>query len=400
MKYKIILFFILGIDALILFFQTSELSISYHEASLLYGDFSFLQLIIKKSIFIFGQNDFALRLPMIFFHISSALLLYKISKKYIKNETNRIWLILVFVLLPGVISSALLVDSAGIIIFGLLLFIYLFQLYKEKFPIVLYLVLGTYVLIDSGFVYLFLALAFYALFQKEKYFFVFNTGMFLLSIYLYGFNTQGLPKGHFLDSIGIYSAIFTPIVFVYIFYILYRRLLTKELDLLWFIASTALIVSLLLSLRQRVEIEQFAPYLIVALPLGAQTFYSTYRVRLKRFRTKYRMLFSLTIAFLFLNTLLVLFNKYLYLVLDKPENHFAYKMHIAKELAHDLKEEKINCVSTKRDLAIRLKYYGIKKCKNNILWQGDKNYKKDIDVTIRYKNKPVYSAYVTKLNNK
>ena len=53
---KYILFLILGIDALILFFQTSQVSISYSEAQLLYGDFSFLQLLIKSSISVFGQN--------------------------------------------------------------------------------------------------------------------------------------------------------------------------------------------------------------------------------------------------------------------------------------------------------------------------------------------------------
>jgi len=73
MNYKYILFFILGLDALILIIQTGELSISYYEASLLYGDFSPLQSIIKLSIYIFGQNDFALRFPMIFFHIMSVL---------------------------------------------------------------------------------------------------------------------------------------------------------------------------------------------------------------------------------------------------------------------------------------------------------------------------------------
>ena len=117
MKYRIILFLILGVDAFILFLQTSELSISYDEATLLYGEFSFLQLIIKSSLNLFGTNDFALRFPMITLHISSAILLYEVSKKYLEREENRLWLILVFILLPGIISSALVVNGAGLIIF-------------------------------------------------------------------------------------------------------------------------------------------------------------------------------------------------------------------------------------------------------------------------------------------
>ncbi|MDQ1337189.1 MAG: hypothetical protein QG617_156, partial [Campylobacterota bacterium] len=78
MNRGLILFLILGLDALMLMFQIDELSISYNEALLLGADFSFLQLLIKSSIIIFGQNDFALRSPMILLHILSAILLYKI----------------------------------------------------------------------------------------------------------------------------------------------------------------------------------------------------------------------------------------------------------------------------------------------------------------------------------
>lgn len=89
MNHRYILFLILGVDAFILFSQTSSLSISYGESMILYGDFSFLQLIIKTSIYFFGQNDFALRLPMIVMHLLSALLLYKVSKNIcLKEKTD------------------------------------------------------------------------------------------------------------------------------------------------------------------------------------------------------------------------------------------------------------------------------------------------------------------------
>ncbi|MBU1994429.1 hypothetical protein KKC15_06940 [bacterium] len=200
MNYKYILFFLLGIDAFVLLTQTTQLSISYHEASMLYDKFSFLQGIIKTSLYFFGQNDFALRLPMIIFHLLSALLLYTISKKYITNEKNRLWLILVFVLIPGVISSALLVDSAGLVVFGLLLFVYV---YENNSRIFLYVLLGIYAFVDGGFTYLFLALAAYSLYIKDKILFIVNILALLISVYLYGFNTEGLPEGHFLDFIGM-----------------------------------------------------------------------------------------------------------------------------------------------------------------------------------------------------
>ena len=384
----------LGIDAIILFLETSELSISYHEASMLYGDFSFLQAIEYISFSIFSQNDFALRLPMILFHMASCILLFDISKKYLRYDRDRLWLILIFILLPGVISSAILVDSASFLIFGLLLFVYLYENVKIKY---IYPLLLLYMLADGGFVYLFFSLIFFAWYKKDRYFLFFNLFMLSSSMLLYGIDTQGLPEGHFLDAIGIYSAIFTPIVFVYMFYVLYRRYLTQEIDVLWFVSSIALLISLLLSFRQRIDIEHFAPYLLVALPLVAQTFSSSYRVRLKHFRIKYKIAFVLSLCFLFFNSFIVLLNKNIYLFIDNPQKHFAYKMHIAKELATELKKNGFGCVKTDKQMQKRLKFYGIFKCENNLLLQCNH---KEADVTISYKNKPIYNGCVTIINNK
>ncbi len=395
MNYKYILFFILGLDALILIIQTGELSISYYEASLLYGDFSPLQAIIKLSIYIFGQNDFALRFPMIFFHVMSVLLLFKISEKYLKSQRNRAWLVLVFILLPGVMSSALIVHSAGFVLFGLLLYVYIYENYSSKY---LYPLLIIYLLVNEGFIYLFLALSIFALYKKEKVFFTFNLVLFLISLMLYGIDTHGSPKGYFIDSIGIYAAIFTPIIFIYLFYVLYRRYLIKDIDILWFIATVAFIFSLLLSFRQRVNLEYFAPYLMLALPLMAQTFEHSYRVRLNQFKKRYRLIFIVSLSLLFINSSVIFFNQYLYLIIEKPRKHFSYKMHVAKELAAKLKEKNITCVQTDKKMSIRLEYYGVTKCNKYLLQKNqlDSNHKDN--VTISYKNRVVYSARVTKLN--
>ncbi len=397
MKYKYILFLILGIDVFILFLQTSELSISHLEALILYGDISFLQILINISFYIFGQNDFSLRLPMIIMHIFSILLLYLISFRYLKYERDRLWLILIFALLPGVISSSIIVNSAGLVIFGLLLFIYIYENFSSKYSYLLLLILSV---IDSGFIYLFLALTLYSYHLKNIKFTVFNLFILLISITLYGVNTHGMPKGYFLDAIGLYAAIFTPIVFIYIFYILYRRYLTKEINLIWFISSVTLLLSLLLSFRQRIEVEIFAPYLIMALPLAAQTFSSSYKVRLKVFRTKYKGIFILSLILLFLNSIVVIFNKEIYTFIDKPTKHFAYKMHVAKELASEIKNKGINCVNTTTKMSNRLHFYGVTKCNEYVLKKNDLNLENDRYVTISYNGIKVYSASVTKINIK
>jgi hypothetical protein len=393
---KYILFLILGIDALILFFQTSQVSISYSEAQLLYGDFSFLQLLIKSSISVFGQNDFGLHFVMIIFHLLSALLIYEISKRYITKDRNRIWLVLVFILLPGVISAAIVVNAAGMVIFGLLLFTYLFP--KLPLPF-LNTLLIAYTFIDHGFAYLFLSLSLYYYVEKNYKQVTFLIILYLLNSFLFGFYIDGLPRGHFLDAIGVYSAIFTPIIFIYLFYNLYRRYLTGEIDFIWYIAAVPLLLSLVLSFRQRVEIEYFAPYLIIALPLAAQSFISSYRVRLKEHRTRYRLIFIFSFSFLTSNALLVNFNKNLYAVLDDPRKHFAYKMHIAKELSSILKEKGIECVQTNDRMQLKLHFYKIEKCERYKLYEQPLNIKIPKSVTVSYKNKVVYRATVTIINN-
>ncbi len=397
MKYRYILFLILGIDALILFYQTTQLSISYDEARLIYEDKSFLTYIINASIGMFGQNDFALRLPMIIFHLLSALLLYTISNKYIKNERNKIWLVLIFILLPGVISAAIVVNSAGFVIFALFLFLFIYEKFKREY---IYPLLIIFSIIEQDFFYLFLSLVVFSLYEKNKYFFILNFLLITVSIYLYGVPVKGIPSGYFLDTLGIYAAVFTPIIFIYLFYVLYRRFLGKDIDIIWFVSTVTFVYTLLLSFRQRVGIEHIAPYLIVALPLAANTFISSYYVRLKEFRTTYRNIFILSFIFLITNTFIVFFNKELYLFIENPKKHFAYKMHIVKELAIELKKDNINCISTNKQMQLRLKFYKIDSCNVNNLEELDLNNIDEKSVTVSYANKVVYNATVTKLNSK
>ncbi|QFR48636.1 hypothetical protein FJR48_02390 [Sulfurimonas lithotrophica] len=395
MKYKIIFLLILGLDALNLIFQTSQISISYRESLILYGDISLLQIIIKSSMYIFGHNDFSLRLPMIFIHLSSVILLFSISKHYIKEFGNRLWLVFIFVLLPGVLSSALVVDEAGLIIFGLLLFIWL---YLNNLKKLYYLLLVSFVFLDNSYIYLFLALSMYGIHNKNRNFFIFNMIAFFISILLFGVDAHGSPKGHFLDSLALYAAIFSPIVFVYMVFVLYRRHLDNKRDVVWFISTTGFIVSVILSFRQNIQIEHFAPYLIVALPIAAQSFISSYRVRLKEFRKTYRMMFQVSLALLLLNTIVVIFNKELYKVLDRPKIHFVYKFHIAKELAQSLKDDGISCINTNYKMQNRLYFYGVTKCDKYKLSKIKNNPNNIKNVTISYRNRPIYNIYVTKIN--
>jgi hypothetical protein len=395
MKNRYILPAILAIDFLLLLFVSTTLSVSYSEVRTYFWQMGVVGYLANFSTALFGQNDVALRLPMIILHIWSVYLLYKISGYYLKEERNKYILLLVFILLPGVISAALLLNSAGVVIFASFLFAYYYL--QDPKSIKIYLLLGIFALIDNSFAYLFLALALYAFSRKNYEFLGYNLFLITVNVFLYGTDIGGYPTGHFLDALGVYAAIFSPIVFIYIVYILYRNHLTKKKDVLWYIATVPLIFSLLLSLRQRVHVEYYAPFVMLSLPLAAKSFLSSYRVRLPQFRKNYKRLLNISLFFLVLNFTLVLSNKYLYLFIERPSKHFAYNNHIAKELAHILKEKGINCLLTDYKMQERLAFYGINECSN--VYTSQIPSKNSIPVTIRYNNKIVYQTYVTKINN-
>ncbi len=388
---------LLAIDLLILIIEASFLSLSYSEAHTYFGYHGISGYLSHIFTPLFGENDIAVRLPMILLHLGSVILLYLLSTHYLKSERERILLVLIYILLPGVSSAALLLNDSGFVIFALFLFVYTYIKWKEH--IATYILLGILSLLGHAFFYLFLGLFFYALYVKNIRFALLNILFLLVNLFLYGTDIQGAPTGHFLDLLGVYAAIFSPLVFIYLVYVLYRRFLTKKMDITWFLGTTAFLFSMLLSLRQRVHAEIYAPYLLLTLPLAAQTFINSYKVRLPRFRTRYKLLFNIALFFLALNFAIVLFNPVLYLFLDNPKKHFAYNNAVAKELAEKLHDLNISCVKAgDYKLQLRLRFYDIDQCNNYaLLPYSTKNAK---NVTIRYMQKPIFQTYVTKLNNK
>ncbi len=392
MRHQLVFLLLLGLDALVLLFESSGISISYREARTLYDTHTLLSFIVNGSLSLFGQHDLALRLPMIAMHLLSVALFYAITGRYLDRGTDRLWLTAIFMLLPGVNSAALLIDNSALIILALLFYIYI-RPYSNKFANVL---LFLYLFIDVAFALAYLALFFYAISRKQTALLVWSLLLFGASMYLHGFETYGSPKGHFLDVMGLYAAVFSPIVFIYLAYILFRRYVARELDLLWYFSAVPFLLSLLLSFRQELEIQMFAPFLLLVMPLAAQNFFHSYRVRLKRFRRKYRVLFALSFALLLVNALAVFLNKELYRFMEPGQKHFAHKQHVAKELAEVLKEKGVECVNANDyKMQLRLRFYGIEKCQSPRFVPYE--YPESHIVTISYIGIEAYTTYVTKI---
>lgn len=394
-KNALIVSALVATHVLLLFFFTTELSINYYEADLYFNELSPLHYVLHLSTAIFGQNDFALRLPMIMMHALGAFLYYDISKSMFKKSSDQVWGLIVYLLLPGVNSAAIMVDGAGLVLFLLLLFLFAYK-HKRSFA---YVLLPLYVLVDASFAFLYLALSFYAM-EKHKTLLLFSSiGLFGVSMYLYGIEIGGHPTNHFLNTLGLYAAIFSPFIFIYMIYALYRTGLKEERNILWYLGATAFLFSLLLSFRQQMKLEELAPYLLAATPIMVKTFLSSYRIRLREFRRGYRIMLALTLGFLFFSTLTIYMNKVLYFFIQNPSKHFVYNNHVVKELSKELKASGITALSTQDNrLQLRLKFYGIEEDTSVRLYMH-KPFVESKNVTIRYNGVEIADFYVTNLYN-
>ena len=351
-------FLICLIDFVFLLYATNSLSISYNEAEIFFQKHSLLGYILKLSAHFFGQNDLAVRGVMIFFHIASVVLMYKVSKFYIKLEFDRIIAVLLFVLLPGTLASALIINNAGICITLALLCIYLFHI-KKKILFSLFFCLAFF--IDGDFLIFYAGFFIFALYKRKPPLAWLSAILFLLTLYFFGFETNGRPSGHFIDTFGIFAAVFSPFVFIFFVYTIYRIWVKEKKDLLWFIAICSFCFCMIVSVRQRLELEQFLPFCVIATPLMVRVFFNSYRVRLPKFRKGHKICTSLVMLFLIFNWSAIIFNQIFYLFLNDPTKHLTYKFDVAKELADKLKEVGVQDIMTEDTrLALRLKFYGIK----------------------------------------
>lgn len=390
--YKYIFYSILFIVLSILLYTANNLSISYKEALNVFENTSLLTILTKTSIYIFGQNDIALRLPFLLFYFASVLLMYKITEDFFKKESDRLISITLFMLLPGLLSASVLVNSAIVVTFFTLLYIYYYQTVKKHS----YILLVLFLFIDNSFAILFLAFFFYSLSKKDTKLLLVSLTLFGLSMGIYGFDTGGKPRGFLVDTFAIYASIFSPLLFIYFFYSIYRSGIKKDRTLVWYIAVTSLLFSFLFSFRQRIYIEDYAPFVIIFLPFMVKIFFHTIRVRLPQFRYRHYYTSSAVLFILFINVFITIINKPLYLFLENPKKHFIYKYNFAKELAHELKLHNINKVSSYDDeLLLRLRFYGIEEGNKYFLTTRKQTYY-DLKIPITYYGKTILTGYIIK----
>lgn len=396
MRERLFLLLILLISSALLTYGAQSISISYDEAYTFFNGNDLVHYLAVYSTQLLGQSDFALRLPFMLLHLVSIILLYKIGKLFLKKRIDRIVSVAIYAFLPGVNGVALLVNSGIVVIFFSLLFTYL---YLKEWKVASHIVLIVCLFVDNSFAIFYIALFVYALMKRKTDLLIVTLILFSASMYLYGFDTGGKPRGYFIDTLGVYAIVFSPLLFLYFVYAMYRILIKEEKNLLWYISFFSLVVSLLLSLRQKLLLEDFAPFVVLSVPLMVKVFFNSYRVRLPAFRKLHTFFFVLVLITLFTNTMLSFFNKPLYALMNEPSRHFAINYNIAKELATELKARDVHKVITKDDkMALRLKFYNIERGGAYKLMNQKEIEEGFEQVDIAYYGKTVRTFYLYRIN--
>lgn len=354
-KYDFYFFIVLVCSICVILFIISGISISYQESLIYFGN-SITSKLANLSTSLLGKNDYTLRIPNIIFFVLNLSLIYLISNKILKHKIDSILCVSIFALIPGVIMQGALLNESSIMLFMVLLICYI-EIATGK---VAYPLLIISIFLGSSAFMLFLALFFYALSKKRINIAVFALICFSINMYIYGIDLGGKPRGNFLDVIGELALLYSPPLFVYYIYTLYRNITKEKQNLLLYVSVCSLLVSFILSIRQEIDKEIFLFMSLCGIPLMIRQFLSDIRVRLPRFQNAYKNRFIIVVVFLIFEALLLIFSKSLYLVVENPNKSFLKSFYVAKEISFQLKERNISRVRiTDKAMQKRLEFYGI-----------------------------------------
>ena len=334
--------------------------ITPHEAKTLYTGHDVVSYFMQLGqSFVPGFLGF--RIFFILFGFVAILFFYEFSRRYFSKRKDAYLSTFIFMILPGIITGVTLANISILVLPLVLLFVLLYE--KNHFYLLPFIMLALFLIHDTSIIF-FIALFIYGVRHNDKKLFI-SSGIFLLAfIYMArGIEIGGSPSGHFIEIFGLYSAVLSPLVFLYFFYTLYRILLREKKTLLWYIAFTALAFSFLLSIRQRIDISDFAPYVTIAIVLMVDVFNRSTRVRLPRFQKKYKLGFFIVMGSLVFSALIIIFHQIIFKMAKDPKENFTDNVYKPYYLAKELKSKNISCYNvTNIHEQYQLQYYNISTC--------------------------------------
>jgi len=370
------------------FYSISFLSLSYSEVSFLEKD-NLIAKGMKLIMPFFDDKDMAIRIPILLLSIINITLLFVIAKEYLVKKVDALYVVLFFMCMSGVYISSIIINEASINIFLLFLFIYL---YKKINKFILYMMLALLCAFDNSFIVLFISLMLHSIQDKNKQLFILSLVLVITSFVLFWIEPYSI-NSHFLETLSSYPLLLGIPIFFYIFYVFYYTFYDGEKDLIWYLGIVGFVSSLILSFTGAINLDDFAPYLFIAILKSVKHFYHYYRVKLRTHRVKIKIFFNIMILVSLLQFLIFVFNYDLYRYLDES-NHFATKNHFMKELSINLKNDGIYEIKTNKKTKKILSYYGIKDGNKYILTANKNGFYKKYHMKIS--NTIIKTFYVKK----
>ncbi len=353
---SVTILFLLGV--LVLLFMTP---FSQTEANILFSRHITIESFLVRNIFQYFHSDWSMRILFFLFSVGSIVLYRSILESYFeKNSSYYNLALLIFILLPGVTLSFILVNYATIPIFLTLLIVYS---YKKEFNILLVLAMVLLLFTHSAQFVIYLAIVLYSYQKKRWWLTLLAIGFILLASSVSVYEIDGIPRGHLVQLVGIYAAIFSPTLFLLVVYAVYKVAIRGDKEILWYIVVTALTISVLLSIRQAIKITDFAPFVVISIPLVVTVFRDSLAIRLKEFRKIYYLVCNVIVLVLLLETSVIFLHYPLYRYTPVKELLLDTSIYEIPQIVEELKDKGKVCKDeiSKKDYTLYL-YYGVARC--------------------------------------
>ena len=346
--------------AIAVLYLSASAPISPHEAKSFYTSSDIVSTFMHMGDSMFS-NLFGLRVFFVFFGFLSILFFYEFSRRYFTKREDAYLATFIFMLLPGIVTGSTLANIAIIVLPFVLLFVLLYE--KNHFILLPFIMLILFFIHEASIIF-FIAILIYGILHKDRKLSIFAGAFLIAFIYLAkGIEIGGRPTGYFAEIFGLYAAVFSPLVFFYFFYTMYRIFLREKKSLLWYISFTALLFSLLLSIRQKIGITDFAPYVLIAIPLMLHLYHNSLRVRLPEFQKKYLLGFRVIMTTLVLSAFSILMYQVMFDITKDTKRFYANSVYGPYILAEALKADDIHCYDgTDERERYQLQYYDISTC--------------------------------------
>ena len=355
-------FFTIFLYVCAVFYLATTTPITPHEAHLFYGSSGIVSLLMHWGDSFIG-GFMGMRIFSLFFGFLSIALFYEVSRRHFLQRADAYLATTLFMFLPGILTATTLANVAIIVLPLVLYFVLMYE--RGSLWSLPFVMLALFFIHEASIIF-FAALVLYGFSNNDKKLSILASAFFIAFIFFAkGIEIGGRPSGHFIEIFGLYASVFSPLLFLYFFYAMYRILLRENKTLLWYISFTALAFSLLLSLRQRVYITDFAPYVTISIILMLDVFNHSLKVRLPEFQKRYKSAFYVVVSSLVLSISIIVFHQSFFIFLKDPSTHFAHRIYDPYFLAKALKSKGIGCYDTTRGRErYQLKYYHINSCTN------------------------------------